>query len=921
MLLLAGFQALLSRFTGEPDVSIGSPVAGRDRLEVEGLIGCFINLLVLRVDLADDPAGRALLDRVREVALDAYVHQELPFEKLVEELQPERSLEHTPLFRAMLVLQNAPRERVELPGLEISARAPGETDVKYDLTLNVTVDGDRLAATWTYAADLFERTTVERLGGGLLALLGAWVVDPDRRVSALPVLSAAESHQLLVEWNDTAMPVAGGPGETVVTLFARQVERAPEATAILCAGERLTYGELGRWSAAIAARLRAAGAGRGERVAIRAERSPATVAMVLGALASGAAYVMVDPTHPRGRTEEVIADCGAFVLMASEQPRGVPPAGVAGVALSAVAAPRGGARPESGGAPTPLDPAYVAYTSGSTGRPKGVLAHHLGLANHLSWVIAAHGFSPADVALQLAPATFDAWLRDTLAPLLAGGAVVVVAPDAARDPEALLDAILEHRVSCLPAIVPSLLRRLTEVAVAARARGRIVSSLRLILASGERLYASDAAAVRAAFGARVRLINQYGPTECTMISCYQPVALRAVSAAAAAEGDPTLPVGRPIANTYLRVLGRTLEALPRGAVGEVAIGGFGLAHGYLGQPDRTAEVFVPDPRGGAERPGARIYRTGDLGRLLADGTLEFLGRIDHQVKLRGQRVEPGELEAALRRHEGVQDAVVLARADAAGQLDALLVAYVVLRPARRPPSAAELHSFLQERIPEPLLPSGWVFLAELPLNRHGKVDRRALAEIAPAAASETGEAQERPWSPVEQLIAELWCEVLRLERVGLDDNFFELGGHSLLATQLASRLRRAFADRGCRCAPSSRRRPWPAWRRGSSARCAWARRGWRRRWRRRCGSRERTCRSPSPSSGSGFSTRSSRRARSTTSPSSCARAAPWTSRRWSGASARSCGATRSCAPPWSRSPASRARWCCRRRRSRSRAST
>jgi amino acid adenylation domain-containing protein len=824
MLLLGAFQGLLARLCGRLDVSVGTGVAGRNRLETEGLIGFFLNTLVLRLDLRDAPQGdpdlAALLARAREVFLDALAHGDLPFEKLVEELDPDRSLSHAPLFQVMFTYQADAAPTVAatggaggpagagggslLRGVNVTPiHTPGD-EVKYDLGLTIGEEGDRFAGAFSYSSDLFDRTTVERLAGWLevwldgLADLGR---EPGHRLSEVPLLAGPERHQVLREWNDTA--AAPPPASTVHGLFERQTAAGPGRPALLFEGRSWTYGELERWSAAIARRLRQAGARPGERVAVWAERGPALAALLLGVLRSGAAYVALDPTQPAARRAAVLADSGARLLAAARRPEEgrLPEEIRTFVCLEAEGLADGPpdsfvSAPEDDPA-GPLDAAYAVYTSGSTGLPKGILARHADAAAYLDWVVREYGMGEGDVALQLAAPTFDASVRDHFAPLAAGARLVLVPKDVARDPEALLDRIEAAGVTCLPSVVPSMLRLLSEAGIRRGAGSVPGGRLRLILAAGERLYAADAAAARAAFGPQVRLYNQYGASECTMSSTFH-------LAAPEPEGPQgTTPVGRPIAGERAIVLDRWGRPAPIGVPGEVAIGGRGVSFGYLGQPERTAEAFVPDPLADRlDEPGARLYRTGDFGRQRPDGALEYLGRLDHQVKVRGIRVEPGEVEAVLGSHPAVRQAAVLARevptSDGTG--DVRLVAYLVLEggPAEGTegdPAALRAHA--AARLPEALVPAVFVPLPALPLTAHGKVDREALARLELPAGGRWGlSAYVAPRTPVEQVLAGIWAEVLGLDpetgQVGAGDTFFELSGHSLLATQAVYRVRQAL---------------------------------------------------------------------------------------------------------------------------------
>ncbi len=756
MALLAGWAVLLGRHAGQDDVLVGTPIAGRNRREIENLIGFFVNTLVLRTDLSGDQSLAGLLGQVRRTALDAFAHQDLPFERLVEELAPERTLAHTPLFQVQLLLQNAPMGDLAVPGLAISTLGVDSGVAKFDLSLALSESPDGFAGVLAYAVDLFDRSTAERLAARFQTLLSGMAAAGLQDAWGTPlhdleVLSETERRQLLGDWSAAEERVSA---LSLHGLVERQAERTPDAVAVIFEEERWSYRDLVRRSHEIAASLRGQGVGPGDRVAILDPRSAERVARVLGVLASGATYVAIDSGQPEAWRDRILADLSPVRILE-------------GATLHApeVSTDSESRLPATGGDL----PGYVVYTSGSTGRPKGIVAHHRGAATYLEWVIRNYGLTESDVALQLAPLTFDASLRDTLAPLAAGGRIVIVPEGVARDPVALLERMEAFGVTCLPSIVPSLLRLLVEEALAS---GRKVPSLRLILASGEKLHGTDAAAVRKAFGEKVELINQYGPSEATMTSTWYPVT-------AADESLPALPVGRPAASARVFLLDRALRPVPPGAVGEICLGGPGLAFGYLGQPDRTAEVFIPDPFG---PPGGRLYRTGDRGRYRPDSVLELLGRIDLQVKIRGQRVEPGEVEAVLRSHPAVREAVVAAFGEDEPRLAAWLVA--------EGSGADDLRAFLAERLPASMIPADWVFLDALPLTPHGKVDRARLPE-----PGRERKAVQAPRDPIELRLVRLWEEILgsrSVGSIGVSDNFFALGGHSLAAVRLMAGVRRLF---------------------------------------------------------------------------------------------------------------------------------
>ncbi len=777
MVLLAGFQALLGRLSGQEDLAVGSPIANRHRTEVESLIGFFVNTLVLRGDLRGDPSFEDLVDRVRRTTLEAYAHQDLPFERLVEELRPERHLASNPLVQVVFAMQNAPIGRMELPGLALSPLPFEVTTALFDLELDVweTEEG-ALLAVFSHNSDLLDRTTVLRIAGYLETLLREAAAVPERRLSALRMLDAAQCHQLLAEWNDTAAEL---PREDLASLFAEQVRRRAGAVAVSHAGGELTYGELDRRSSRLARRLAVMGVGPEARVALLARRSPALVVGILGIVKAAGAYVPLDPSYPEDRLAWMLSDCGAEVLLAEP---GLLPPGLslpAGIELMELSAD-----PPATNGPQPVAPmadalAYVMYTSGSTGRPKGVGVTHRNIVR----LVREGGFAdlgPDQVFLQLAPISFDASTLELWAPLLNGGRLAVMPPHQPSLAE-LGEAISRFGVTSLW-LTAGLFHQMVDDGLEA------LRPLRQLLAGGDVL--SPPHVRRALYGLPdTILINGYGPTEVTTFTCCFPM----TPSGSSEPPEATVPIGRPIGNTRVHVLGPALRPVPCGVWGELCAAGDGVSRGYLGNPELTAERFVPDPFAAPGGEGERLYRTGDIVRFLADGRIEFLGRRDEQVKLRGFRVEPREIESALVRHPGVAEAAVVAR-EAAPAGGKRLVAYVVpckIEPQAEPAAALvpELRRALHAELPDHMVPAAFVLLDSLPLTAHGKVDRAAL----PAPPEVTGAAETTPpRTPVETALAEIWREVLGVERVGIEDDFFELGGHSLLATQLVSRLRAAF---------------------------------------------------------------------------------------------------------------------------------
>ncbi len=766
MVLLAAFDALLGQATGERRLAVGTPVAGRTRVEVFGLIGFFVNTLVLAVDLSGDPPFGELLSQVRETALDAHAHQELPFEKLVEELEPARSLAHAPLFQVMLALHNLPRSEVAVEGLTLEPIGSGGGTAKFDLTLALAEAGEGLAGTFEYARDLFDATTIERLGRRLLALLAAAAERPEARLSALAALPEAERHQLLCEWGEAPPPTA--PPACLHDLTAAQAARTPEEVAVDCGGERLSHREVDRLGNRLARRLRAMGVGPESTVAVFMDRALEMVVALVGILKAGGAYVPLDPAYPGERLAAMLADCGAAVAVTQERlaDRLEPLAAAGAVGLSSLcldgtweALAGESDAPLDAGA-TPDDLAYVIYTSGSTGRPKGVAVRHAGAAALLAW--AAEAYAPAERRRLLASTSisFDPSVFEIFLPLTQGGEVVLV--------DTVLDLLTRGgEPVTLVDTVPSAVVEL----VALAGLPPTVETVNLV---GEPIPAGLAARVHAQPGVR-RVVNLYGPTETTTYATWAEVG----------PDDASPAIGRPIEGTRAYLLDADGSPVPPGVAGELYLGGRGVARGYFRAPAATAERFLPDPFAALHgEAGERLYRTGDLARHLPDGRLLFLGRADGQVKIRGIRVELGEVEASLAAHPAVAAAAVAVRGEGAA---ARLAACVVPRAGRL--DAEELRRWMKERLPAAMVPALFVELPALPLMANGKVDRAALPVSAASATGASGGAGHvPPRNPLEEILAGIWREVLGCPRVGAHDSFFDLGGHSLLAVRLLNGL-------------------------------------------------------------------------------------------------------------------------------------
>ncbi len=775
MTLVASLQVLLSRYADQDDVLVGASRRSRDRVEDGVLSGPRTCTVMLRNDLSGDPSFRELLARVHEGQREAMAHQDLPFERLVEELGLDRNSGQPPLPQVMFTLIESAVPSLEGDDLLRSHPDP-EAGPDCDLALSVVEGAEDLTGTLTYNADLFESPTIARMAGHLRTLLEGIVANPEERLSALPILTQAEQHQLLVEWNDTR---ADYPKDSCIhRLFERQVESTPDAVALASAAQRLTYRELNRRSNQLARRLQALGVGPEVLVGVCIERSVDMVVALLAVLKAGGAYVPIDPSYPKERLAFMLADAQAPLLLSRhELVTGFGSLSARVVLMDADAAEEAGEpgdNPESG--VTPQNLAYVIYTSGSTGQPKGVMIPHRGLVNYLWWATETYAVADGSGAPLHTPLGFDLTIT-SLFPALLRGRTVVLVPEGI---EALSNTLRASRNLSPVKITPAHLSLLSQSLPAGEAAGRA----RTLVIGGEALFWEQLAFWQR-HAPETRLINEYGPTE-TVVGCC------VYEASPGPSRSGPVPIGRPIANTRLYVLDRHRKPVPIGVPGELYIGGDGVARGYLNRPELTAASFVADPFSGI--PGARLYKTGDRVRYLPDGNLEFLGRIDHQVKLRGFRVEPGEIEAVLGQHPVVQAVAVVARERAPG--DTALVAYLEARASQAPPPA-ELRQYLAERLPAFMIPSAFVRLPTLPLSPTGKVDRHALPPPTRAdyPVGESGSDSAGPRDATETRLIEIWEEVLQIHPIGVAEDFFDLGGHSLLVTQLIMRIEQAFGMR------------------------------------------------------------------------------------------------------------------------------
>lgn len=802
MILLAAFQALLYRLSGQDDIVVGSPIAGRNRSEFEGLIGLFLNTLVLHTDLSGNPSFRELLKRVRKVTLGAYAHQDVPFERLLQEMRLERSLSYTPLFQAMFVLLNTPDSELKLSGLTTSwldnRFKLQRTTSMFDLFLWIYESPDGLYGKVSYNTDLFEAITIQRTIDHFRILLESIVGEPDQSITVFPLLRVEEREQILVEWNNTQ---TGYPQDRFVhQLFEEQVERTPDAVAVVLERQQLTYRELNTRSNQLAHYLKNRGVGIETPVGICLERPLEMVVGLLGILKAGGVYVPLDPAYPKERLAFMVEDTQMQVLLTqkelindlSEIIRSEESLSrvehrnskFQGPAVVCVDTDWQDIGMESAQTPvseaTAENLAYVIYTSGSTGKPKGVMISHRGIANRVLWGLSTYQLTRTDRVLQSFSYTFDFSIWEIFTALVAGATLVMARPGERQDSGYLAKLIADEKVT-VAGFVPSMLDVLLE-----EKDFQSCSCLKKVVCGGEAFPVEIQERFFTHFYAELQ--NTYGPTEAAIDVTFwicKPEKMQR-----------TVPIGHPIANTQIYILDSHLQPVPIGIRGELYIGGVGLARGYLSSPDLTAEKFIPNPF--TDQAGARLYKTGDLARYLPDGNIEFLGRIDHQVKIRGYRIELGEIESVLNQHAAVRDSVVVAANDTTAnhdvadnlESDKRLVAYVA-QTRKQTVTISELRIFLKDKLPDYMVPSAFVFLDSLPLTPNGKLDRKAL----PAPDQNRPELEDTfvaPRSPVEELLAQIWATVFKVNQVGVDDNFFDLGGHSLLAARVVSRVRDAL---------------------------------------------------------------------------------------------------------------------------------
>lgn len=784
MTLLAGFQTLLHRYTGEEDIVVGSVVRGRPQVALEKLIGFFVNTLVFRENLSGDPTFRQLLSRTQETTLEALAHQDLPFTKLVEELQPDRNPAGNPLFHVMFVLQNMPTHPSRLPGLALEPLDIKSAAAKFDLLLFMIETPEGLNAMMEYNADLFERDTIVRMLSHLQVLLEGVVENPDAKISSLPLLTSDERRLLLVDWNRTETRYPRD--KTIDALFSEQAALTPKAIAVACGSKHLTYRELDERTTRLAGRLRRHGVGPDVLVAVCMERSIDLIVALLGIVKAGGAYASLDPSCPVERLAFILKEASAPVLLTTttmNKPVAamLDAAGLTGsfkpptvLQIDVLSTDRSDALPPREASRLAADNlAYVSYTSGSTGVPKGVCVNHRGVIRLVKDTNFAR-FDSNDVFLQLASVAFDASTLEIWGALLNGGRLVV-APPGQLSLTALGECVEKNGVTVLW-LTAGLFHQMVEDHL------RYLRNVRVLLAGGDVLSVPMVAQTLSELP-RTTFINGYGPTENTTFTCCHLV--ENVSA-----DTRSIPIGRPIANTQVYILDANRQPVPIGVPGELYTGGDGLARGYLNHTDLTLEKFVSHSFDNETK--VRLYKTGDRVRWLADGTIEFMGRMDRQVKIRGFRVEPAETEAALQPHPSIKNCAVVVGTHSSGEKR--LVACVVVKPDGRKPDHAEWTDYLRARLPDYMVPSSYVVLPELPLSPNGKVDYTALLRSA-GEQPESVETRIPPRNELERQLAALWEEVLGVKEIGVHDRFFELGGHSLLAVRLLAKIEKTFGKK------------------------------------------------------------------------------------------------------------------------------
>jgi len=783
MFFMAALQTLLHKYTGQEDLCVGTPIAGRNRAETESLIGFFINTLVVRGNLTGNPRFSALLQQMKTVALEAYAHQDLPFEMLVEKLQPERDMSRSPFFQVMFVHQNAPIQPLKLPEITFRFQPIDSETAKFDLTLVIEELPEGLKGHFIYNTDLFDAGTILRMIQHFRLLLEKVVNAPEARLSDYALITEIEQRQVFQEWCDVVPYVPPIKEKLLIELFESRVAKSPESVAVVLGERQLTYQELNQRANQLAHFLRKSGVGPEVLVGLCVERSPEMIVGLLGILKAGGAFLPLDPDYPAERLTYMISDAQlALIVTQQSLLKQLPEQNISTVCFERDQEQLQAESLENPAALASHDNvAYVIYTSGSTGKPKGVMICHGAFVNHCVNMQKHFQLDANDRVLQFASINFDASLEQIFPTLLAGACLVLRGPDIWSAAE-FHEKLVRHRLSVVNPPT-AYWHQLVQEWIASHLQ--ITEELRLMIVGGDAMREESVKLWSQIASSSIPLLNAYGPTETTITSTTQEIFLQINKNGGI---NTTIPIGKPLPHRVIYILDKMGFPTPVGVAGELCIGGICLARGYLKRPDLTAERFVPDPFGKIQ--GARLYRTGDLVRFLPDGSIEFIGRVDHQVKIRGFRVELGEIESILKQHPSIQEAVVTIKSEPTG--DKRVVAYLLADTATEAlPAGAELRNFLSQQLPDYMLPAVFMFLDAFPRTPIGKIDRLALPEpeIDRTALESNYVA---PTNPVEEIIAEIWAKALNVEKVGIHDNFFALGGHSLMATQIIARVREQF---------------------------------------------------------------------------------------------------------------------------------
>jgi aspartate racemase len=773
MILLSGYLTLLHRYTNEVDIVVGTPIAGRKYKETQKTIGLFIKTLALRTGMKGNPTFRELISRVRRVALEAFSFSDVPFEKIVEELRPKRSLARTPIFQVFFNLENIPEPANQMDGIKIERLIPETKYVQYDISIELHEKGDSIKGNLEYNTDLFRDETISRMIGQYISLLESISLNPDQKIGYLSFMNKSEFHQITQDWNDTSVHF---PDKLCLHhLFEKQVRQTPEATALVFDQKSITYSELNNHANQLAHFLSLRGVGKGSRVGIYFPKSLEMIVSVIGVMKTRAAYVPLDPSFPKERLESLVIDAQVQVIL-----DGFPPNNIFDnldceiIPLEKIQnklTRNNKSNPDL--LSEPGDLIYIVYTSGSTGKPKGIPISHRSVVNYLDYFTRYCKLKTNDIVLQIPPLSFDASVEDIFGTLISGGKLVLLKEESLVDMGNIFKVIEQEGITCILSTVPSFWRAFSSYAANHLLNTQTV---RLITISGEVLYYSDCKKLWEIFGSKTSLINTYGPTECTIVTTYYQIPKNL-------EKDIPVYVGRPIQNTQVYILDDYLSPVPIGIVGEMYIGGAGLAVGYLNRPRLTAENFIPNTF--VSKPGDRLYRTGDMARYHPDGVIEFLGRNDRQVKIRGNRVEIGEVESVIRTHSSIGDVAVVSEKDTLKET--LLIAHVTPLNQKSLPDVSELRNYLQKKLADYMVPSIFIFLDTLPITSTGKIDYQALPP-PDRNRLDLGSTFIAPRTDVEKTLSDIWSKHLRLERIGINDDFFDLGGHSLMAIRIVSEI-------------------------------------------------------------------------------------------------------------------------------------